>query len=165
MGRLSRQNLLICRVNLTRWASSCSVSTFKRHCFSVWIFITIGTEAEFLSLKSFPSCYSQSPLASPWDFYFFKLTQTLTIVLYSVHRKGERRETWYKTIENLCCKKSIKKPQVWELSRLCQETSTKFYVHEFGFWTVSQLELTAYCIYWEYTVSVLINVVIYMIFC
>ncbi len=26
-----------------------------------------------------------------------------------------------------------KKPQVWELSRLCPETSTKLYVHEFGF--------------------------------
>jgi hypothetical protein len=25
-------------------------------------------------------------------------------------------------------------PQVWELSRLCPETSTKSYVHEFAFW-------------------------------
>ncbi len=30
--------------------------------------------------------------------------------------------------------KSIQKPQVWDLSRLCPETSTKLYVHEFGFW-------------------------------
>ncbi len=29
------------------------------------------------SLKSFPPCYSQSSL--PWDFYFFKLTQPLTV--------------------------------------------------------------------------------------
>ncbi len=27
----------------------------------------------------------------------------------------------------------IRKPQVWELSRLCTETSTKLYFHEFGF--------------------------------
>ncbi len=27
----------------------------------------------------------------------------------------------------------IRKPQVWELSRLCPETSTKLYIHEFGF--------------------------------
>ncbi len=25
-------------------------------------------------------------------------------------------------------------PQVWELSRLCPETSNKLYVHEYGFW-------------------------------
>jgi hypothetical protein len=30
-------------------------------------------------------------------------------------------------------KKSIQKPQVCELSRLCLGTSTKFNVHEFGF--------------------------------
>ncbi len=29
-------------------------------------------------------------------------------------------------------KKSKQKPRVWKLSRLCPETSTKFYVHEFG---------------------------------
>ncbi len=35
--------------------------------------------------------------------------------------------------------KSIQKPQVWELSRLCQETSTKLYVHELGFWLTMNL--------------------------
>ncbi len=30
--------------------------------------------------------------------------------------------------------KSVQKPQVRVLSRLCPEISTKFYVHEFGFW-------------------------------
>jgi hypothetical protein len=30
----------------------------------------------------------------------------------------------------------MQKPQVWELSRLCLETSKKLYVHEFGFWTL-----------------------------
>ncbi len=30
------------------------------------------------SLKSFPPCYSDTPTALPWDFYFFKLTQHLT---------------------------------------------------------------------------------------
>ncbi len=29
--------------------------------------------------------------------------------------------------------KSIQKPQAWEPSRLCTETSTKLYFHEFGF--------------------------------
>ncbi len=34
---------------------------------------------------------------------------------------------------SLFCKHYIRKPQVWELSRLCPETSTILYVHEFGF--------------------------------
>ncbi len=46
--------------------------------------------------------------------------------------KGERRKTWKKTIRPfLWFKKFIQKPQVWELSRLCPETSTWLYVHEF----------------------------------
>ena len=50
------------------------------------------------------------------------------------HRKGERRKTWSKTVPpSLWFKKSMQNPQVWELSRLCPETSTKLYVHEFGF--------------------------------
>ncbi len=32
----------------------------------------------------------------------------------------------------VCC---MRNPQVWELSRLCQEPSTKLYVHELGFCT------------------------------
>ncbi len=39
---------------------------------------------------------------------------------------------------SLWFKKSIQKPQVWELSRLCPETSMKLYVHEFGFFTWSR---------------------------
>ncbi len=33
------------------------------------------------------------------------------------------------------CKHCIWIPQVWELSRLCQETPTKLYVYEFGLWS------------------------------
>ncbi len=50
----------------------------------------------------------------PWDCYFFKLTQPRTV----------------STVQLL---NTVKKPQVWELSRFCPETSTKLYVHEFGF--------------------------------
>ncbi len=50
------------------------------------------------SHKSFPPCYSQSPLQStalPWDIYFFKLTQLLTYFYISVtvHCQIERRKT------------------------------------------------------------------------
>ncbi len=63
------------------------------------------------------------------DLYFFKLTQPLIV-------NWERKKTWWKTIPlSLWCRKSIQNPQVWELSRLCPETSTKLYVHEFGFCT------------------------------
>ncbi len=41
---------------------------------------------------------------------------------------------WAKVFWNwVVCKHCIWKPQVWELSRLCPETSTKSYVHEFDF--------------------------------
>ncbi len=65
------------------------------------------------------------------DFYFFKLTQPLTVFC-----KGERRKTWKKTIlPSLWVKKSIQNPQVWELPRLCPKISMKLYLHEFGFRT------------------------------
>ncbi len=61
----------------------------------------ICTEADFLEeiqtkVKSFPPCYSKSPLQSaalPWDFYFFKLTRPVTVsstvhLLYTVNEKG-----------------------------------------------------------------------------
>jgi hypothetical protein len=40
-------------------------------------------------------------------------------------------QKWFETA--LQCKHCKRKRQVWELSRLCPETSTKFYLHEFGF--------------------------------
>ncbi len=65
---------------------------------------------------------------------------------FTVHCKGERRKTWKKTIPpSLWFNKSIQKPQVWELSRLCPETSTKLCVQ-----AVSNVAL------WTVTVSVLI---------
>ncbi len=36
------------------------------------------------------------------------------------------------------CINCIRKSQVWELSRLCPETSTKLYFHEFGFCCMAQ---------------------------
>ncbi len=42
---------------------------------------------------------------------------------------------WRKSgLKLVCNRHCIRKPQVWELSRLCHETSTKLYVHKFGFW-------------------------------
>ncbi len=46
------------------------------------------------SLKNFPPCFSQSSASTalPWDFYFFKLTQPLTVswvqLLFTVNEKG-----------------------------------------------------------------------------
>ncbi len=72
--------------------------------------------------------------ALPWDFYFFKLTQPPTVssvqLLKAVKEKGAIPDSKPYPLA-LWFKKSIQKPQVWELSRLCPETSTKLYVHEF----------------------------------
>ncbi len=88
------------------------------------------TKIQNKSLKSFPSCYSQSPLHSFALRLLFLQTHSASYSFYSsvtVHCKRERRKTWKKTISPyLWCKKSIQKPKVWELSRLCPEISTKF---------------------------------------
>ncbi len=84
--------------------------------------------------------------ALPWDSYFFILTQPLTVstvqLLYTVKEKGGKPDRKQYPL-TLWFKKSIQKPQVWEHSRLWPETSTKLYVHEFGFsfpiWLGSQL--------------------------
>ncbi len=46
------------------------------------------------SRSSFPPCYSQSLIALPWYFYFFKFTQPVTVssstvhLLYTIKKKG-----------------------------------------------------------------------------
>ncbi len=75
---------LICRDMLVVWVAlyhswGCTIATTVRRPNS-W------TKSK-QSLNIFPPCYSQPPLhtALPWDFYFFKLTQPLTV---SVKEKG-----------------------------------------------------------------------------
>jgi hypothetical protein len=58
-------------------------------------------------------------------FYLFKFTQPLTVLTVQLLYRNHTPFAWFK--------RSIQKPQVWELSRLCPETSKKLYVHEFGF--------------------------------
>jgi hypothetical protein len=98
------------------------------------IFNNVGTVHKFVNISSSGRILSSllftvTSTALPWDFYFFKLTQPLTV---SVKEKGGKpnRKPWLK--------KSIQKPQVWELSRLFPETSVKLYVHDFGFWSQIQ---------------------------
>jgi hypothetical protein len=81
--------------------------------------------------------------------YFFKLTQPRKYFysLVTVHCKQKGGKPDRKPYPpSLCFKKSILKPQVWELSRLCPETSTKLYVHQLGFWTCCLEEYT--CVIW-----------------
>jgi hypothetical protein len=72
----------------------------------------IGTK----NIKSFSPCYSQSHLWTDFN-----------------SPPPQKNNKWFET--GLYCKHCILKPQVWELSRLWSETSTKLYVHEFGFYT------------------------------
>ncbi len=91
-----------------------------------------GTEAEFLGeirtkvlrvflLAIHRSCLEISISTAHATSYSFWVS-------YCKEKGGIPPTLWFK--------KYIQKPQVWELSRLCPETSTKFYVHEFGFCTV-----------------------------
>ncbi len=61
---------------------------------------------------------------------------------------------WLET--DLWCKNCIRKPQVWELSRLCSETSTKFYVHEFGFCKCWYWHIDELC--YLFTETVIVNI-------
>ncbi len=58
------------------------------------------------------------------DLHFFKFTQPLTVskvqLLYSVKEKGGKPDRNHALLQ-----KSIQKPQVWELSRICPEISKK----------------------------------------
>ncbi len=104
---------------------------------------TVFPEAEFLDeiqtklLRVFLHAIHSHLYSFALRFYFFKLTQPLTVstvqLLYTV--KEKRRKTWLKTIPpTLWFKKSTQKPPAWEFSRWCleTETSTKLYVHKFG---------------------------------
>ncbi len=54
-------------------------------------------------------------------------------LLYTVKEKGGKSDRKLYLLPY-----SLRKPdkdQVWELSKLCPETSMKLYVHEYGFWT------------------------------
>ncbi len=59
-----------------------------------------------------------------------------------------------KSVETIVCncKHCIRKPQVWELPRLCPETSTTLHVHEFGFWSHSSK--------WIYWLNMLARVIL-----
>jgi hypothetical protein len=66
--------------------------------------------------------------------YFFNSRNLLHIkLLFIVKKKGGKPDR-NPIPSSLWFKKSIQKPQVWELSTLCPETSMKLHVHEFGFW-------------------------------
>ena len=100
----------------------------------------VSPQSEFLdeSLKIFSPCYSQSPLQLCLEISISSNSRNLLQVLeFSCCILKRRKEE--NLIENHTprpmVKKSMQKPQVWELSRSFPETSTKFYVHEFGFCT------------------------------
>ncbi len=113
------------RYNIPRFYANCSEAFVVKviHC------TTSRPEAEFL-LAIHSHLYSFALR------FLFLQTHATSYSFWSsvtVHRKGERKKTWKKTIPpSLWFKKSIQKPQVWELWRLCPETSTILYVHEFG---------------------------------
>ncbi len=69
-------------------------------------------------------------------FIFFKLTQLHIQFLefVTLRFKGERGKPDSKPYPlPYGLRKACRKPQAWELSRLCSETWTKLYVHKFGF--------------------------------
>ena len=97
--------------------------------------VELPTEAEFFDeiqtivLRVFLLVIHSHYTALPWGFCFFKLTQPLPVSVKEKGGKPDRKQY----PPSLWFKKSIQKPQVLELSRLCPETSTKLTVLEVGF--------------------------------
>ncbi len=73
-------------------------------------------------------------LAMRFLFFQTHATSYSFYICITLHCKGERMKIWQKTTPPpLRFKKTVQKTQVWELSRLCPETSKKLHVHEFCF--------------------------------
>ncbi len=80
--------------------------------------------------------------ALPWDFYFFKVTQPLTVsTLNYCTLKWRKEETLTEKQHTLPygLRNPYRNPQVWELWRLCPETSI---VSSFGFSQFVSFEYT-----------------------
>jgi hypothetical protein len=78
------------------------------------------------SVKSFPPCYSQSPLKLCLEISISSNSHNLLkFLLYTVKEKGGKpnRKPYIPPTEASSLK----------ILKLCPETSTKLYVHEFGF--------------------------------
>jgi hypothetical protein len=105
--------------------------------YTVYWGLILGRNTE-KSLKSFPVCYSQSPLQLCLEISSSSNSHNLLQFLHFSYCTLKRRKE-QNLIENHTpfpmFKKSIQKPQVWKLSRLCLETPSKLhsYIHEFGF--------------------------------
>ncbi len=83
------------------------------------------------SLKSFPPCYSRLQLLCI-EISISSKSRNLSPFLL----RGEEENLKDNHTALLMVKEChIEKPQVWELSRLCPETSLNLYVHEFCFCT------------------------------
>jgi hypothetical protein len=83
-----------------------------------YVRVSRGRILERKSLKSFPL-----------RFFSLLLTVTSTNGFYFPPPPFSKSG-----LKLVLCKQYIRKPQVWELSRLCPETSRKLYIHKFGFW-------------------------------
>ncbi len=100
--------------------SACDLKKFVSEGHSSWGRI-LGRNPN-KSLQSFP----------PWDFFYFKLTQPLTVSVKNIGGKPDRKPYplpcgFRNPYRNLKSENS-------QLSRLCLEPSMKSFVHEFCFW-------------------------------
>ncbi len=99
-------------------------------------------------LKSFPPCYSQSPLQLWLKISISSNSRNLLQFLvfsycYCTLYRRKRENLIGNHTPSLWFKKSTQKPQVWEVPRICPETT-----HEFGFGTVQrpcQMQILVLC--------------------
>ncbi len=84
-----------------------------------WLYTEVELLDEILknAWRVFLPAIRVTSTALPWDLYFLKFTQPLTVSsTVTEHSKWERRKTWKKTKRpSLYFKRSTQKPQFWEL--------------------------------------------------
>jgi len=120
----------ILRRNPDKSRKSCArYSQSPQLCLETYIFQNHATSHGFCSSVTVPQlCLEISIFQTHATSHGFYSSVT-------VHYKGERRKTLKKIMPPfLWFKKSVQKSQIWQLSRLCPETSTNLYVHELDFW-------------------------------
>jgi hypothetical protein len=113
-------------------------TAFFRSAMGFILVFDVTEEQSLLSTRSLSTCCTHSSswgriLGRNWD----KSIQSSSLLFTQSPLQTDFtypppiEQKWFETASQ--CLQCIRKPQVWELSRLCPEPSTKFYVHEFGF--------------------------------
>ncbi len=98
--------------------------------------------------------YSHLYIFAFWFLFLQTHTTSYIFLQFSYWTLYRRKEENHGIPPSLWFKKSNQKPQVWKLSRLCLQTSTKLYVQWFGFcWLTQPCMSLQHSIFWTTNIT------------